>query len=304
MKTKKLLLGLSAVSFFNLINASNVDLSNTKTGIDKQTRLKSVLRKLLKKQAIDANQPKPPKEKFSFSLGASRSGLKVKASPDLAGESVAKYAVFGYEFSKEWSGDVSYINNDSSLKSKDRSIKIKSGGDIFAASLDYKILKWLVCDFTYTTNKGNSKTTNTKATNITALSKNYSGDYKLTLKATIPLPNNLLILPSVGIGRALTHTREFVDNNRTTQPKKTIKRNELFLDTKVAYPINAYFIPYISLGYANVLDVNQPLKSHSTYKGGAGAILLGGAINIDWNMAKINSSTTSNSLSMTGTAKF
>ncbi len=287
------------------ITASDQNISNHQIKVDRQKRVQGILKRMQKKENKQKQSDKQPeKDKFTLAAGFARSALSIKSTPNLQGHNVAEYVVFGYEFTKKITAEFMLIKSKISIKSKDQSTRIKSFNDMVSFIVDYKLFKWLAADFSFTTGGGKNKTISDSGSNNLSISKNTSNNPKLTFKATVPLPKNFMLLPEIGLGRAYTCNKSYVDNNDNTQPKKTLKRDELFLSSKVAYPVNQDFMPYVNCGYSRVLQYGASLKSRNSYKTGAGVILLKGLVNIDWTWSKSNASVTSNSFSLTGTVKF
>ena len=212
--------------------------------------------------------------------------------------------MFGYEFTKKITSEFVLIKSKMSIKSKDQSTRIKSFNDMVSLIIDYKMFQWLTADFSFTSGNGKNKTISDSGSNNLSVSKNTSNNPKLTFKATVPLPKNFMLLPEIGLGRTYTRNKSYVDNDNATQPKKTLKRDEAFVSSKVAYPVSQDVMAYVNCGYSRVLQYGASLKSRNSYKTGAGVILWNGLVNIDWTRSKSNAVVTSNSFSLTGTVKF
>jgi hypothetical protein len=287
------------------INASGQDISNYQMKIDRQKRLQAILKQLNEKQLEHKQKDQQSEEKkFIIAAGVARNALKIKSSPNLQGHNIAEYVVFGYEFTKKITSEFVLVKSKMSIKSKDQSTRMKSTNYMASFIVDYKLLQWLIADFSFTTANGKNKTFIESTNNNLSISKNSSNNSKLTLKAIVPLPRNFILLPEIGLSRTYTHNKSYIDNSNVTQPKKTLKRDELFLSTKAAYPISQNFMPYVNAGYSRVLQYGAPLRSRNSYKTGAGVILLEGFINVDWTRSKNNATITSNNFSLTSTVKF
>jgi hypothetical protein len=301
LKISLLITGITGVT----ISASDQDISHFKAKVDRQKRLQGILKELEDKQhEHKQGDKKPETKKFTFAAGVSRSAMKLKSTPNLEGHSVTEYAVFGYEFTKKISAEFVVVKSKMSIRSKDQSVRLRSFNDMASAIVDYKLFQWLSAEFSFTSGNGKNKIISESSANTLSISKNTSNNPKLALKAIIPLPKKFILLPEIGLGRTYTRNKSYVDNSKATQPKKDLKRDELFLSTKVAYPLGQNLMPYINVGYSRVLQYGASLKSRNSYKTGAGIILYSGLVNIDWTRSKSNAAVTSNSFSLTGTVKF
>ena len=263
---------------------------------DQQRRLRDFVEKYKAE-----HQPK----KFTVVAGAVLGSFTDKSSTTpLKGRSKAGVFSLGYQFSPEFSTSAVFVRNRTTEKTADESLRIKSLDDTISASVDYNVLQWLKLDFSFSSKQGRTTTSESGQPNADSVSKNVYRTPSLYLKMTFPINPQFFVAPDIGFSRTYMHDKSYIDNAGVFQPKKDLKLDQAAANTKVGYVVTPNIIPYASLGYSRSLYYPAHLKSRNSFRAGAGAILFGGILNLDWTASKANQSVRSNSFSANLAGKF
>lgn len=299
--SKLILITLSTTITFAATD-STINNYTLKNSLLNETELKRA-RDLISKQFLKM-QKNMQQRKLTIAFGGSSSAFKNTQNTPIKGHSFAEFAALGYQITTKLSANVAALQNKTFSRSKYVSFIGKGVDNIFSTSIDYKALKWLTLDFSMSANKGRNTNYNSDSINIKAISENIYLTPKLSLKMTIPLSQKVIIMPDIGIARTYMRNKAYTDNTGIEQPHKNLLLDQVSANAKIGYFFSMYAIPYAIFGYDSITRYKLPLRSKNTYRGGAGLMLMGGAINFDWTAAKANQTTTINSFSLTFAAKF
>lgn len=289
--------------------ASDADISNYETSKnhvlnneEMQRVHETLIQAFLKRQR--ELQEEMEKRKFSIALGGNRNTFKNRLAVDLKGHSFTKFVAFGYKIDPKFSTSLVFMDSKQFSKSQDEQLKCKSTDDIVSAAVSYKALEWLSLDFSLAYKKGRNITITPSKPNVVSVSHNAYVTPKFAVKMMFPLANRVMAMPDVSIARTYMYNKAYTDNLGEVQPRKTLIMDQASLNAKVGYVISPYVIPYISAGYTRATKYNAPLKSKNSFSGGAGAMLVGGIINLDWTASKTFKTTTTHSFNLILSAKF
>lgn len=264
-------------------------------------------RELIAEKFIKAMQEKMAEveqDKFTAGLGCSSSKFKTKNDMNLKGSSFAEFILLGYQITPELSVIGTLIQNKISSRSNTVPFKSKGVGNIFTPVINYKLLKWLNIDFSLTKNNEKNKNISHNSPNVISVLHTSYTIPKFSLKMTVPLSQQIITMPDIGVSRSYINTKSYIDNNMVTQPRKKLTMDQLSINAKIAYMVSLYAIPYIIAGYDRVTRYKLPLKSKNTFKGGLGSMLMGGVINFDWTLSKAYKTTTVNTFNLSFFMKF
>jgi hypothetical protein len=263
---------------------------------DKQQRLRA----FVEKYKEDHQQ-----KKFTAAAAFIRGSFTDKSSVTLLkGHNKAGVIAFGYQFTPKFSANAVFVKSRTTERTSDEKLKVISHDDTILASYDYSILEWLKLDFSFSSKQGKSITTDAGKANVDSVSKNVYRTPSLYLKMTFPTNQQFFIAPDVGISRTFMHNRAYVDNSGDSIAKRDMHLDQVAANSKFGYVINSNVIPYVSTGYSRTLHYSDHLKSRNSFRAGAGAILFGGLLNIDWTASKANQSVRANTLSVNLAVKF
>lgn len=307
--SKNLSKALILSSFIAVVFASDSNISNYETNTnhllnseEMQRVRETLIQAFLKRQK--ELQEEMEKRKFSIALGGNRTTFKNKLDVDLKGHGFTKFIAFGYKIDPKFSTSLIFMESKQSSKSQDEQLKCKATDDIVSGAVNYKVLEWLSLDFSLAYKKGRNTTITPSKPNVVSVSHNAYVTPKFAVKMMFPLASRVMAIPEIGIARTYMYNKAYTDNLGKSQPHKTLIMDQASLNAKVGYVISPYVIPYINAGYTRATKYNAPLKSKNSFSGGAGAMLVGGIINLDWTASKTFKTTTTHSFSLILSAKF
>lgn len=265
--------------------------------LDKQKQLRDFI-----DQYKAENQPK----KFFIMTGVTRGTSKDKTQPTqhLKAHTTTGILSFGYQFLPNFCANLGFTKSMSTSKTETRKLDVKSTDHTIVTSFAYQILKWLTLDLSFQSKNGRTTTYIPNEPIKDSISKNTHRTPGFSLRMTFPLNKKLFVSPDVGFSRTCMHNKAYVDNAGVNKPKRTLRLDQASTNAKLGFIYNPMVIPYVSVGYSKTLKYSDHLKSKNSFRGGAGAILFGGIVNLDWNASKANGTTIANNFSLNLSAKF
>jgi hypothetical protein len=301
---KKLVFLLSVASLFSAENvAKSGVITNTITGAE-GAQITDIHKRI--REFVDKYKAEHEPQKFTAVAGVVFGRFKDSSSRALPlnGHNKMGFLALGYQFTPEISSSISFIKGITNQKSQNETLKAKSTDKTVALSCDYKLLEWLTLSLSYQEKHGKTITTVVNKRNVDSTSKNIFRTPGFLVKMTLPVNKNLFFGPDIGINRSCIYNKAYVDNDGIQQAKRTLHLDQAVANTKLGYIVNQNMIPYASVGYSRTLSYGNSIKSKNSFRVGAGAILLGGMITLDWSASRANQSVTSNNVSLNLAVKF
>lgn len=301
---KKLVFLLSVASLFSAENvAKSQVIANTITGAE-GAQITDIHKRI--REFVDKYKAEHEPQKFTAVAGVVFGRFKDTSSKALPlnGHNRMGVLALGYQFTPKISSSISFIKGITNEKSESETLKAKSTDKTVALSFDYRLLEWLTLSLSYQEKHGKTITTVLKQKNVDATSKNIFRTPGFSVKMIFPVNKNIFFGPDVGINRSCIYNKAYIDNAGVQQAKRTLHLDQMVANTKLGYVVNHNVIPYASVGYSRTLSYGDPLKSKNSFRVGAGAILLGGMVTLDWTASRANQSVTSNNVSLNLAVKF